>query len=305
MIKFYEKFYYGYRPNGNDRLPLGFATPYEDNAAFRKRQKTVDEWVSGRWGRNQEPLGKTGMIFENVPMKGFSVADVVSRWTTSNKLYRVDDPRGFQLEINTDNLLRLIDRTTIVRGEIQDELVWGREGSNNILWPADSDEYRAYLNPDNYTHEPGDAIKVDMTHDRGHYVYLGKRYVHIVTKREELKDHGYHRFSNRYEYIRHYIDEGLDTKPFHVYISFTPGKDNGYNHGRYTFRRSPFKKGQYEKYEGEVPSFEQKDNWMRFDSMTSHSYISACRIYEEKVEVEKKEPSRVRDIINHVFDRTY
>jgi hypothetical protein len=57
----------------------------------------------------------------------------VSRYSTSNKFFRVEDPRGFELEIDVNNLLDLIEHHTIVQGTIMEPLVWARYGGNSEL----------------------------------------------------------------------------------------------------------------------------------------------------------------------------
>lgn len=80
-------------------------------------------------------------ITDNSPTTGFYVGCSVSRWSTSNKLFRVKDPRGFTVEIPTDNLATLLHHTTVVKGVVQEACVWGREGNNHILLPINSEPY--------------------------------------------------------------------------------------------------------------------------------------------------------------------
>lgn len=64
-------------------------------------------------------------ISDNTPTTGFYVGSSVSRWSTSNKLFRVKDPRGFTVEIPTDNLATLLHHTTVVKGVVQEACCWG------------------------------------------------------------------------------------------------------------------------------------------------------------------------------------
>lgn len=295
MIRFYEKFYYGTIQDRKGGLPLGFATPYENNSAFQKRKKTVDTWV--RQGK-----GDTAKYFDNIPTSGFSIAGVVSRYRTSNKLYRIDDPRGFQLEITAENLFELIDNTNISKGVFTDNLIWGRKGSINWLWPADSDEYRKYLaGPSSYVHQPGDVIYSHTRYQRGHHVYLGRRYVHIVCynthyDRTQPPLRGY-LGTPQYHQVRKYDDMGLDPKPFHVYRFFNPDNPNSYGYGRLIFLRSAINKDMYEK--SSVPAPDVKDGeWVPFHSMTSHAWRSMAKMYEQKPKsVPKINAESVKEIV--------
>lgn len=70
------------------------------------------------------------IIVENVPRTGFKVASTVSRYSTSNKLWRIMDPLGFELEISTKNMEDLIMTGTINCGEFEGLLIWdfGKNG---------------------------------------------------------------------------------------------------------------------------------------------------------------------------------
>jgi hypothetical protein len=83
-------------------------------------------------------------ILQNVPQSGFKIVDVVSRCSTSNKFYRILDPRGFELEISADNLLELMFSSTIENGVIKSECVWGKQTSAALV-PVNSEHYKDYL----------------------------------------------------------------------------------------------------------------------------------------------------------------
>ena len=117
-------------------VPLGFATPYEDNAAGRKRQQTVNGWA----GKDQVPT-----IIDNEPAEGFKITDDIKRtyYGGGNVVFRVYDPRGFELEIQSQNLMTLISLVGLnAGGEIPGKCLWGRDGPNNILIHESSEEYK-------------------------------------------------------------------------------------------------------------------------------------------------------------------
>lgn len=80
-------------------------------------------------------------VIDNIAIKGFYIGSSVARWSTSNKLFRVKDPRGFTVEVPTDNIATLLHHCTVVNGIVQEECVWGREGNNHILLPVNSEPY--------------------------------------------------------------------------------------------------------------------------------------------------------------------
>lgn len=71
-------------------------------------------------------------IIDNVPLEGFTVARSVSRSSTSNKVWRINDPRGFQLEMSTGNFEDLLMSTTIHNGEIMAPCIW-QTGKNLVV----------------------------------------------------------------------------------------------------------------------------------------------------------------------------
>lgn len=140
-VKFFDKYYVGFQKsrysNAETFRMLGFATPNTGDYAFKKRKATVDGWA-------EKTL--TPMDLDNKPTHGFKVVDTVSRYSTSNKMFRIEDPRGFELEIDVNNLLDIIEHHTIVQGTIMEPLVWARYGSNNYLISSNSEEYKHYKN---------------------------------------------------------------------------------------------------------------------------------------------------------------
>lgn len=123
-------------------IPLGFATPYEENAAGRKRQASVDTWAKGY---HSETADFPAEIIENVLAAGFKITDDIKRtyYGGGNVVFRVEDPRGFELEIQSQNLMTLIALVGLnAGGEIPGQCCWGRDGASNILIHESSEEYK-------------------------------------------------------------------------------------------------------------------------------------------------------------------
>ncbi len=145
---------------------LGFSSPYTKDAAFEKRRATQESWAYGGYGHQFEidadgtitPLPTTTIdtmalfttkcypqIHDNTPMAGFEIAKSVRRYGgwggSGNVVWRIADPRGFELEIGSENFAKVLDCTTIVNGVIQGECVWGRDSGKNLLIPVGSDVY--------------------------------------------------------------------------------------------------------------------------------------------------------------------
>lgn len=63
-------------------------------------------------------------VWDNVPLMGFRILKSVNRYSTSNKLWRVADPRGLQFEISTEVFEDIILNADINHGEIMAACVW-------------------------------------------------------------------------------------------------------------------------------------------------------------------------------------
>lgn len=130
-----SQMYVGYSQRAvNERL--GFATYYEDNAACRKRQATVDKWSS-----------IPAELLDNSPRAGFKLAKSVTHgggWNDTSTYWRVIDPLGFELEISPGNLGKLFRYCNINQGTLDQECVWGWDKANQskpVLLPVNSEHY--------------------------------------------------------------------------------------------------------------------------------------------------------------------
>lgn len=145
-IKFPSHHYVGFqsRPT-QDNTPLGFMTPDGTDSAAKKRKESVDKWAQG-YGYGKPTEAPPAVTYENKPMVGFKLSREVRRYASfgnGNVKWRIEDPRGFELEISSANFAQILMLCTMEKGEIQDQLIWGRLGAENVLVPVDSDAYRA------------------------------------------------------------------------------------------------------------------------------------------------------------------
>lgn len=126
----------------SETLPLGFMTPDGTDKAAMKRKSTVDSWAKG-YGQTKSLPAKS---MENKPMTGFkfgrNISGGGSGWNSRHDKWRVQDPRGFELEITSGNLEVIMRACTVEKGEVLEQCIWARLGSDNILLPLDTEEYR-------------------------------------------------------------------------------------------------------------------------------------------------------------------
>lgn len=151
---------------GNDDGLLGFASPYTKDSAFEKRRRTQESWAYGGYGTSFEIQEDGGIIptkdckidkfvlfatkcypiiIDNVPTDGFEIAKSVRRYGWNgggNVKWRITDPRGFDLEISSENFASVISCCTMVNGVIQGKCLWGRVGKDNVLLPESSDPFK-------------------------------------------------------------------------------------------------------------------------------------------------------------------
>lgn len=169
MITIHEKMWFAVNKSRSNSL--AYVTYYEDNKAFEKRKQTGLSWSHE----------KDGVIFDNTPTKGFQVLSVTSRYSTDNKVFDIKDTvRGFSFQIPSGNLTALMMDTPIIKGVIQDELVYGREDAQTVLIPINSEAYKKALQDKEKIENKlryadlkcGDVFK--MFNDKAEYLFLGR-----------------------------------------------------------------------------------------------------------------------------------
>jgi signal recognition particle subunit SEC65 len=170
------------------RKPLAYITyvPEKQDSAFKKRQETGRSWAVG-YCKKPEDQKYPGISFDNTPQKGFKILNHETRYSTSNVVWRVLDPRGFELEIYSGNMSQLVSNSTINQGVIQGECVWGRESGKNVLIAKGSKEYKealGNLKKQKVPRVPMKSIKPGMTvtlRDGTKGVYYGKFWTTTLT----------------------------------------------------------------------------------------------------------------------------
>lgn len=219
----YDEYYVGLRED-SDKLLLGYATYVDSTAAFKKRKDNVDSWA-GRG--NIQPIR-----FKNIPTEGFKVVGFDSRYSTSNKVFEILDPRGFKLQIYVPEFAKLLMNATIVNGEFQGKYLWARNGKGeNYLISPDSDEYKGHISP---TKKPM-TVKYDVGHifyDKNReyvYQYVGVYYPLYISTSQSVTHwkHGYI-VSSQTMSSTHFTIRAVNA-PLHIYLMVkTPDLQNGF-----------------------------------------------------------------------------
>ena len=138
----------------DNKFILGFATAYDPHTkAYQKREETQNNWAYGSnfirdnkiWTRESSYVANSNgngssytkvfdekiveerlqpIIIDNIAMDGFLIQRSISRSSTSNKLWRILDPRGFELEITTGTMEDIIQGGIIDKGLIIGQCIW-------------------------------------------------------------------------------------------------------------------------------------------------------------------------------------
>ena len=169
-----------------------FATPFGNDKAFLKRKETLERWSkkydavpTGEFRKppyahipmtKNVPIPLHTEVIDNEWLEGFRFDKVVSRWSTSNKVMRVFDPRGFALEVYSDCYSSIILNGQIDRGLIKGRCIWANTKPYLIMeGSAEHEEWQEENKKveDRHKFVPGDIVN-------GYHTYLGQFYRLVV-----------------------------------------------------------------------------------------------------------------------------
>jgi hypothetical protein len=152
--------------NKQEQNILGFMSPAGTDTAAKKRYETQMDWayysyrsdyiykiVNGEYifyhrdDKNTPitlPENLQPKEIDNEILSGYKIAKSVRRhyWGGGNVVWRIEDPRGFELEITSANMAKILTESTIEQGEIKDPCIWTRMGAQNLLVPVNTSLYQ-------------------------------------------------------------------------------------------------------------------------------------------------------------------
>jgi len=185
---------------------LGFMSPAGTDAAAKKRYSTQMDWAyysyrsDYRYQINKEtgeylfynrhtneqvelPEELKPKTFDNEVLFGFRIAKSVRRyyWGGGNVVWRIEDPRGFELEITSSNMAKIMIECQVDHGVIQGKCVWARMGTQNLLVPVETEMYKEIVKRTQQRKNVGTLslkdIKignvVEVYKHEGHFKYYG------------------------------------------------------------------------------------------------------------------------------------
>lgn len=245
ILNFPKQLYVGVkeqRPFNVETFPLAFATPFGTDAAFKKRKETVNVWVgnpqlrrnvreNGEWKTvpivlDYEPTEPT--VIDNNPIEGFKFEGAVSRWTTSNKWFEINDPRGFTLQVTADNLGDILLNCEVRKGEIIGKFVWGRLGAVNFLTRVDHPSYIEFTQPEITRTElqPGDRVRIG--NEKEEVIFVGIYYAYQFQSTHRYQHAG--KLYDKYPYgaggyynkspveTVYFAEDKFDSTPIYLFI---------------------------------------------------------------------------------------
>jgi hypothetical protein len=116
---------------------LAYVIYYDEKGKLRK-EKSWESWRD----KKIEPEE-----FENVPTEGFTINKDIKRyngeWFSSTRtMIRVHDPRGFEFEVTTENLIGILMHTNCLKRGLIGQFVYAWVGPELVLLPTTSEEYQ-------------------------------------------------------------------------------------------------------------------------------------------------------------------
>lgn len=177
---------------------LAYIIYYDEKGKLRK-EKSWEGWRDKKIAPQE---------FDNNPMDGFTLNKDVKRysgeWFSSHRtMIRVHDPRGFEFEVTTENLIGILMHTDCLRRGLIGQFVYAWVGPELVLLPTNSEEYQAAVKYTGglakkvsaKTLVPGVSYKTKREGDviyigrLNWYEYEGKRYSNRRGLRQEEKVH--------------------------------------------------------------------------------------------------------------------
>jgi len=166
---------------------------YEDEKGKLRKEVSWNQWRD-----KNIPVE----IYDNVPLEGYIVhksINTYAHWVSKRSAVRIYDPRGFEFEINLDNLVSLISHANIEKGEIKVSCILAQIGAELVLIPTNSELYQEAIS---YTARQDE--KVSAKNLVPGYTYLKKKgederyiYVGYYDMYSWIKDKEYDKEQNR------------------------------------------------------------------------------------------------------------
>lgn len=137
MLSIPEKIRVGYeRRSDTYSGKLGYVIYYRGKKLAK--EQSWNNWIDKTLGYND---------YDNVPTEGFvlnrSAGGYATGWNHRRTYIRVYDPRGFEIEISTENLLFILENCDCLKGKgLEGKFVYSWDGKDLVLLPCNSVDYQ-------------------------------------------------------------------------------------------------------------------------------------------------------------------
>jgi hypothetical protein len=116
---------------------LAYVVYFDEKGKLRK-EKSWEGWRD----KKIEP-----QEFENIPTSGFTINKDIKRhnwewWSSTRTMVRIHDPRGFEFEVTTENLITILMHTDCSKRGLIGDFVYAWAGTELVLLPTNSVEYQ-------------------------------------------------------------------------------------------------------------------------------------------------------------------
>lgn len=115
---------------------LSYIIYYDEKGKLRK-EKSWNDWCDS---------SISYLEIQNKPFKHPALNKSVQRdsyhFGSGRNMLRIYDPRGFEYEITTDNLLGIMNYNDVIKNELQGEYIYAFDSGNLFLIPVNSEQYK-------------------------------------------------------------------------------------------------------------------------------------------------------------------
>jgi len=180
---------------------LAYVIYYDEKNVLRKQTS----WEGWRH-KNIEPQD-----FDNIPTSGFvlnkKVGGYDNGWNHRQTYCRVYDPRGFEFEIDIQNLLYILENTNSIKGKgLEGDFVYGYEGKDLILIPCDSTDYKQLTEYNNLRFSKSYIKAKDLIIGAEYLTKQNEKWIYITKS-----DYYYYDRTRKGEYFWFYNDGYFQT----------------------------------------------------------------------------------------------
>jgi len=153
------------------------------------------------------------VLLENEPTSGFVINKKAggydTGWNHRNTYVRIYDPRDFEFEISVANLLYILENTNSIKGKgLKGEFVYGWEGTELILIPVESPDYKKMEEfssiLQNHKHIKCKELKVGATYKtkaNDSWIYMGRFDKYNYDKINVKKHYWFYDAQTGYDYF--------------------------------------------------------------------------------------------------------